>query len=152
MPWDEGPEIRDALFDGRGYLPVIGLIILEIQERLLRILVRCVELLLPDIDLTIDGLQLSGPSFSSPPMLRTDGADVGSPEWRSLMETNAKAAYELPRTFDLEQFLKVVTAKRDEAQDNIWALREDPSYFREVLRRKRPCFEKPTTKSIKQPR
>lgn len=65
------------------------------------------------------------------------------------MELNVKAAYELPPNFDLDQLLRLVTAKRDEAQDSIWALREDPSYFRDVLEEESGLFREISHKVCK---
>ena len=87
--------------------------------------------------------------MSTPALPRTVDADSGSPERRSLVEMNAKAAYELPLYFGLGQLLKLATAKRDEAQDSIWALREDPSYFREVLEEESIFFREVAHKALK---
>jgi hypothetical protein len=50
--WTQDPDTAAAIFDGRAHPPQMGLIGLEIEEKILSFLVRCVELLLPDLDLT----------------------------------------------------------------------------------------------------
>jgi hypothetical protein len=50
--WTQDSDTAAAIFDGRAHPPQMGLIGLEIEEKILSFLVRCVELLLPDLDLT----------------------------------------------------------------------------------------------------
>jgi hypothetical protein len=60
---------------------------------------------------------------------------------------NTKAPYELPRTFHLDILLSLATAKRDEAHDSIWELRQDPLCFREVVEEEWVLFQESTRKA-----
>lgn len=50
-----------------------------------------------------------------------------------MMEANTEAKYREPQHFPLDYLRRLAAAKRDEAEDEIWALRENPNYFQEVL-------------------
>ncbi|TAQ88807.1 hypothetical protein B7494_g2891 [Chlorociboria aeruginascens] len=126
--YDEGWTSVD---DGRSFLLGEGFLCLEIQSKILKFLVGICELLLFDVNLE---------------NIRHDDADVfeslslcqlndsaTTEEWCSMMETHTRAQYQVPQQFDIPYLRRLATAKRDETYDEIWALREDPSFFREKL-------------------
>jgi hypothetical protein len=128
LSWDEHPDAFDMMLSGRGAAPGEGLIVLEIQERLLKFLVRCAELLLQDmkLDQALDVLVVPAPSLSS------IGGESNT-EWRSLADAYAEAPYHVPAQLDFSRLKRLAIAKRGEAEDHIWALREDPGYFKELM-------------------
>lgn len=44
-----------------------------------------------------------------------------------------EAPYRVPDQFDFARLQSFVSAKRAEAEDHIWSLREDPSYFKDAV-------------------
>ncbi len=50
-----------------------------------------------------------------------------------MMDANTEAAYRVPQQFDIKRLRRLAAAKRDEAEDELWAIREDPAYFQEML-------------------
>lgn len=114
-----------------------GLVTLDIQSEILAFLLRCTELLLHDHDLK--HIPLYSPSESHPSAL-IPGKAVGAPkptEWRSRMKINTEAAYQVPQQSSLEYLRSLAVAKRDEAEDEVWALHESPSYFQDALAHRR---------------
>lgn len=114
-----------------------GLLTLEIQSKILAFLVLCTELLLHDQDL--QSVPLYSPSDSLSGALKSADA-VAAPkptEWRSRMKANTEAAYEVPRQSSLQYLRGLAVAKKDEVEDGIWALRENPSYFQDALENRR---------------
>ena len=45
----------------------------------------------------------------------------------------AEAPYRVPANINFEQLQAVIAARRSAAEDHIWALREDPGYFRDAV-------------------
>lgn len=105
--------------------PGHGLLVLEVQERILNFLVACCRSILVDIppaDLTCD---LKFP-IQPPPLLKTEAETNG---FDSLAAMAAEAPYRLPALIDFARIELVLEAKATAASDHIWALREDPAYF-----------------------
>lgn len=61
--------------------------------------------------------------------------------WQAIGEINANAYYGEPKGFDIDYQLRLVSAKRDKAADDLWALREDPNYFKESVEETMGRFE-----------
>lgn len=105
-----------------GMEPGEGIIVLEVQQRLLRFLERCTELILHDLplhDMTIP-VQLPAPFDENP-------------GWASLTRTRAEAPYRLPDACEFGRLQEFIHAKCAEAMDHMWLLREDPGYFQGVM-------------------
>ena len=49
------------------------------------------------------------------------------------MNEALKAPYQVPDQFDVGRLRSFVSGKRGDAEDHIWSLREDPSYFKDTL-------------------
>ena len=134
VAWNDDPSLVEDVYLGFGFTLGEGLHLLETQKRLYLFLLRCTELLLQDTDLstsTLDDLAV----YSQHGKLMEDSITLPDPtEWRSISEMNAEAAYRLPQQFALDSLRKLAAAKRDEAEDAFWALREDPTYFQEELK------------------
>ena len=133
---DEAWSIMDVAHSKSFHLGE-GLMTLEIQSKILAFLIRCTELLLHDQDLKsvpqyTTSVTLSGALKAANPI-----AAPKPTEWRSRMKANTKAAYEVPRQASLHYLRGLAVAKKDEVEDEIWALRENPSYFQDALENRR---------------
>lgn len=118
---------------GQSFPPGTGLLILEIQQRLMRFLVTCAELILQGLDL--DAFNLDGSTSLSPSPTSSVPTAPGSVDLRPSLDTVVQEApYRVPDQFDFARLYNFVYAKRDEAEDHLWSLREDPSYFVEVIK------------------
>jgi hypothetical protein len=102
-----------------------GILVLEAQYKLLRFLVNCAESLLRD-------LPLDTPAPSIPKQLPLP-APASDTDWPSVAAAAAEAPYREPIQFNFSRLQALVSAKRSEAEDHIWALREDPGYFRDIV-------------------
>ncbi|KAI4129019.1 MAG: hypothetical protein LQ347_003935 [Umbilicaria vellea] len=99
-----------------------GIMVLEIQQRLLRFLEVCTELILHDLPLD----DMSIPVQPAAPFDKNPG-------WPSLAHARAEAPYLLPDACDFGCLLGFIHAKCAESMDHMWSLREDPKYFHEVV-------------------
>ncbi|OQE21175.1 hypothetical protein PENSTE_c012G03144 [Penicillium steckii] len=127
VSWDEEPGAFDLMVQGKQFLPSEGLIILEIQERLLGFLIDCSMQILHDIDpsaITSDDF----PILAEPP-LKT-GQELNG--FDSLRVMVAEAPYRVPAKLDLSQIESLLSARASAAEDHLWALRENPDYFSHV--------------------
>lgn len=96
------------------------------KERKLDFLRRCAELILHD-------LPLDDPNIP----LQPDPGEVllanEEAQHLSLQTDIVEAPYRVPPRYDMSRLRSFVFAKRDEYQDEIWNLREDPVYFTETI-------------------
>ncbi|KAL6862573.1 hypothetical protein ACO1O0_002808 [Amphichorda felina] len=100
----------------------------EHPDAILEFLVKCCEDVLHDIPadtLTTDAFLLQ-PEPHLKSEKDTDGFD-------SLTVMAAAAPYRLPAHLDLDRIEALLRASVSAAEDHVWALREDPSYFTEQL-------------------
>ena len=115
-------SVQDLL-TGKGFTLGEGLIVLEIQDRTLKFLVACTELMLVDKGIqavaTTD-LAQSAPTVGSELILNNG---ISPPEQhaesQSMVEVNTEAAYRQPQRFSLGYLRKLASAKKDEAEDEI---------------------------------
>ncbi|KAB8075126.1 hypothetical protein BDV29DRAFT_172510 [Aspergillus leporis] len=127
LHWNDDDRAFDWMVTRYGMHPGEGLLALEIQERLYRFLVECCLLLL--CDYTRESiLQDDIPVQPEPPAVSTL-----EPGMNTLTLITAEAPYRLPASLDLGRLRSIVAAKRSAAEDHIWALREDPGYFADVI-------------------
>ena len=122
ISWDEDPDAFNMMSKGIAMQPGEGLVVLEIQERKLSFLLECAKHILHDLPL--DDNNVPKLMTAAPKIL--PGEDS---EWSSLIKEVLEAPYKVPDQFDLARLQSFVFAKRAEAEDHIWFLREDPSYF-----------------------
>ncbi|KAL8995253.1 MAG: hypothetical protein Q9169_004959 [Polycauliona sp. 2 TL-2023] len=125
LSWDENDQAFDMMSSGIGLQPGEGLQVLEIQQRKMQFLQTSAELIL-------QGLPLSDLSIPKQPEPPQDYLQPSNAEWPSLAKEVEEAPYRMQSAFDVTRLQTFVTARRDEAEDHIWSLREDPSYFHEV--------------------
>lgn len=126
-------ESWHTLKTGLSFVPGIGMLIVETQQRLMRFLVTCSELILHDLPMDAKLLPqvqhlLSIPTADSA-VARSFDVDLRP----SLDTVVQEAPYRTPQQFDFARLQNFVYAKWAEAEDHLWALREDPTYFTETI-------------------
>ena len=107
--------------------PGHGLTILEIQERLYRFLVDCCKAILhniPEEELVSD---------KYPPQMAIEISPSNSDGFTSMVVMASEAPYRPPAFLDLIRLESLISARLFAAQDHIWALREDPTYFTDLV-------------------
>jgi len=125
VSWNDDEDAMMKTFNGLGFLPGMGLMILEIQQRLLSFLVTCCYSILHEMD--PDAMINEGVIKPEPSPL-SDGA-----EYPTLANIAAEAPYRVPALLDFNRLKALVDAKRASVEDHIRGLREDPGYFADVL-------------------
>lgn len=128
LAWDDHPDAFDWTSSRKQFLPGEGLLILEAQQRLLRFLVQCCRLILheiPDETIASDAFPIL-----PEPQLKTEAEVDG---FESLAVMAAEAPYRVPQRLDVARVRSPLEARASAAEDHLWALREDPSYFAECL-------------------
>ncbi|PNP44481.1 hypothetical protein TGAMA5MH_03786 [Trichoderma gamsii] len=128
ISWDDHPDAFDWMYTQKQFSPGDGLIILEAQNRLMKFLVDCCQHILHDID---KGQLISSTySIQPEPTLRSRNESCG---FESLALMAAEAPYRVPAQLDFGRIESLLAAKTRAAEDHLWALREDPTYFRQHL-------------------
>lgn len=126
LNWDDHPDAFDWLNNQIGAHPGEGLLILEIQERILSFLVSCAKQILqniPEQELLTTSIQ------PAPPTASENGNGFST---LSIMA--GEAPYRVPANIDFGRITSLLGAKRDEAEDHLWSLREDPGYYADCMR------------------
>ncbi|KAL8725247.1 MAG: hypothetical protein Q9166_007486 [cf. Caloplaca sp. 2 TL-2023] len=125
-------ETWHTLKSGLSWVPGIGMLILETQQRLMRFLVTCSELVLHDLPL--DDSSLQGAQLSPSLAIGTAVVQPSDVDLRPSLDTVVQEApYRVPLQFDFTRLQNFVYARWAEAEDHLWALREEPSYFTETI-------------------
>jgi len=171
ISWEDVPNTRELLKYGRGFDPGTGKVILEIQREILRFLLNCCEAILHDYSLDLVNSALTKQTIKEQIRVhyglvrsrdRRPTADTNrfdsplkqtrvSAQLRSLANFSSKAPYRLPAHLDFKAFKSVISAKRDAVEDHIWALREDPGYFKEHLGDYFECRQEHVSNSYEKP-
>lgn len=123
VAWDEDAEAHNQLISGSGFLTVKGLMILEIQQRIMNFLVKCCQIILSDLTTSFVHPAPTRP-FTSAPKTK-------------LNVIAAEAPYRIPTNSDFGRLEKVFLARRAAAEDHICALRTHPGYFANALVQRR---------------
>ena len=121
VPRDAGDRIQQQL----RMEPAAGLQILEVQERILDFLVKCCRLILHDMNLDQVDLIETKPA---PPQIKSTLAI------HTVTAMAEIAPYRLPQRLDMNRLKVLISARREEAEEHVWALREDPGYFAQTMR------------------
>ncbi|PGH00959.1 hypothetical protein GX51_05508 [Blastomyces parvus] len=132
VSWDEDDEAFDLMYSGIGVQPGEGLLILEIQKKIMEFLVNCCRAIFQDMD----PAALTDPNIPiqpEPPAIVRDAT-----EWPTMASIAAESPYRVPASIDFERLRAVIAARRSAAADHVWALREDPGYFHDTLG---DCYE-----------
>lgn len=128
MSFERDSEVTDSINRGLTVHVDHGIQILSIQYGILNFLVRCCREIIPEKIKT--GIEFV--PQPQPPHL-SDNLDACS----SLDIVAREAPYRLPAKVDFQWMRTLVSAKRNQAVDHVWALREDPGYFDDVMRESR---------------
>ncbi|KAK3691624.1 hypothetical protein LTR37_018503 [Vermiconidia calcicola] len=99
----------------------------EMQQRTLSFLVDCCKRIMHDVPAD----KLMGDEFPVQP--RPQLVSETAEGFASLAVMAAEAPYRSPANMDLARLESLFTAKVGAAEDHVWSLREDPSYFAEAL-------------------
>ncbi|TVY82358.1 hypothetical protein LSUE1_G003449 [Lachnellula suecica] len=126
VSWEEDEDSMDKMFNGLAYQPGDGLLILEIQQRILIFLVECCQAILHEF--TPDNLLSADVQVKPEPPSISD-----SSEYSTLASMAAEAPYRLPALLDFKRLKTLTAAKLIGAEDHIRGLREDPGYFFDVI-------------------
>ncbi|CVK86141.1 uncharacterized protein FMAN_06483 [Fusarium mangiferae] len=127
--WDSHPDAEEWVRNRKQFLPGDALLVLEVQERLMKFLVDCCHQILHKIP--PDTMISEEYPIQPEPTLKTDSDASG---FVSLAVITAEAPYKRPAGLDFSHLLKVLEARTLAAEDHIWSLREDPAYFSEQFR------------------
>ena len=123
IAWEDNDDAFDWMIQGQGIQPGEGLLILEIQKKVLYFLVTCCILILSD-------MPPESLVSENTPIQPDPGPVVTDPTaWPSLAALSMEAPYRVPASLDFERLKAVIAAKFSAAKDHLWALREDPGYF-----------------------
>ncbi|KUJ09520.1 uncharacterized protein LY89DRAFT_657928 [Mollisia scopiformis] len=125
VAWEDDEDAMMKVFTGHEYQPGEALLILEIQQRILQFLVDCCHIILHDF--THNALVAEAPIESEPPPIKDT---FKWPTWASI---SATAPYRVPAALDFNHLKALTTSKRNMAEGHIRDLREDPSYFADVV-------------------
>lgn len=128
IDWDEHEDAFDWMHTRKQFIPGEGLAILEAQTRLMAFLVCCCQKILHDIP--TDELVSDIHPIQPEPSPKANGDKNGL---TSLVTLAEEAPYRAPAKLDLENIESLLAARASHAEQHIWALREDPSYFAEQL-------------------
>lgn len=105
-----------------------GLLILRTQESLLRFLVRFCEAILQDISME----SLVSDNFLIQPEPISLSENTPSFQIPAILDTEAE--YRRPAEWSLSRIITLVSSMVSAARDRIWALREDPAFFADILK------------------
>jgi hypothetical protein len=141
--WQEVPfgftddDAFELMWSGIGWQPGDGLLILEIQETVLQFLVKCAELILHDL-LPLKAppipVRLWSPKRPKPEAPSSPITPIPSDSsWGSVAAATAEAPFRVPLQFDFQHLQRLVDARRAEAEDYVWTVREDPEFFQEAV-------------------
>ncbi|SMR52802.1 unnamed protein product [Zymoseptoria tritici ST99CH_1E4] len=124
LHWDDHTEAFEWLMTKRCPNPGEGLLILESQDKIMSFLVATATEILHDIS---DQQLLDYPLQDPPPIPANDSG------FDSLAAMASEAPYRVPARLSFSRIESLLAARRDAAADNMWALREDPAYYSELL-------------------
>jgi hypothetical protein len=115
---------EDSHFIG-GFQPGFGLLILEIQQKVMEFLVKWCETILQQPAYTLID-QFSVPTQTLAPI------QIASP-WPTIEILARYTPYLAPKRADFSGLKDFLEARHFQAQNHVWALREDPGYFEQVV-------------------
>lgn len=130
VSWEDDSDALETLKSGRAFSmdPGHGLLTLEIQERIMQFLVECCKGILHDSSDSGSLTDSQSPVQDTLPAVITDASD-----YPTTVALTIERQYRATSTFDYQRMRSIIGAKRAEAEDHIWSLREDPSYFADTI-------------------
>jgi len=105
-----------------------GLLVLEIQDCLMAFLVKVCQGILHDKQLDLESLH-AVPVQPEPPTLPT----TKEGEWLSVLDLARELPYLAPQELNLDRVQSLIQARLREWEDYARAMREDPSFFADVV-------------------
>lgn len=126
----------EAYASGIGFPPGKAMVVLRAQIFTYQFLVKCCSAILHDIPTLLDDNHdfntVTEPEHISPP----------SSQRLSLLFSATESLYRPPSQIDFQRIEDLLETRRAAAEDHLWSLREDPSYFAEMLdaQSKGDCF------------
>ena len=128
VPWEDNDNAFEWMVSRVEFQPGEGLLVLERQQKILGFLLKCCHLLLQDMTASslIDNTVPKRPD--PPPIVANETS------YQSVAAVAAEAPYRVPAHLDLQRLRSLISARRSAAEDHVWALREDPNYFEEIVR------------------
>ncbi|KAJ6191977.1 hypothetical protein J3E72DRAFT_204991 [Bipolaris maydis] len=123
VSWDDDEDAFEYMMNGVGMHPGHGLKALEIQQRIWSFLVTWCEVVLNDIPRLTASEIMPDPG---PPTCQESA-------FTSLEFIAMEAPYRTPAHLDLTRLKAIAFAERNAKEDHLWALREDPSYFADMM-------------------
>lgn len=130
ISWEENTDACVWACTMKQFLPGMGLMVMEVQQRLLHFLLLCCQQIMHEI--SPDDLPTTGEYSPSPPA-PVAVENNGDSSIVSVATLTAEAPYQLPAKLDLARVEALLDAKASDIEDHLWALREDPGYFSSVL-------------------
>ena len=126
VAWKDDDEAFNWMMSGIGFHPGMGLQVLKTQKKVLSFLVQCCLLTLHDLpsEFWMD---------AGVPILPEPSFPVDENEWPSLATVAAEAPYRVPARLDFKRLQAIIAAQCSAAEDHIWASREDPGYFADMI-------------------
>ena len=125
--WDEHEDAFNWLHTRKGMHPGSGLVVLEMQERLIRFLLTTCQRIMHDVP--TEKLVSDAYAIETRPELPVQTVDG----FTSLSIMQAEAPFRPPADMDLVSLEALFAAKQSAAADHIWGLREDPGYFSDAV-------------------
>ncbi|KAH7012268.1 uncharacterized protein B0I36DRAFT_400351 [Microdochium trichocladiopsis] len=123
LSWEDHEDDFEWLHTSQQFHPGEGLMILEIQDRLLAFLVGCCKQILHDIPAE----EMTSDQFPIVPEPLHESKNPGGLD--SLVALVAEAPYRVPAKLNMDRIVSLLEARASAAEDHVWALREDPAYF-----------------------
>ncbi|KAK5720429.1 hypothetical protein LTR17_014986 [Elasticomyces elasticus] len=124
VAWTDKTSAFKLMCEQQSLPPGTGLTVLRVQERILHFLIDCCKEILHDIADPEDFPVLPEPD------LTVDHAEG----YASLSALMTEAPYKPPNGIDIIRLKAILLAKSSAAEDHLWSLREDPSYYADTLR------------------
>lgn len=130
VSWDDDHDAKERLNISPHWAidPGQGLLSLEIQDRIMHFLVECCRSILHDVS-ELGSVANPPHPVSSQPLAAT----IDASEYPTTVALAIERQYRAPAAFDYKRMRSIMGAKCHEAEDHIWSLREDPSYFADTL-------------------
>ncbi|RDW72172.1 hypothetical protein BP5796_08206 [Coleophoma crateriformis] len=117
------PEVRKLQQLVPLFEPVHGLMILDNQNAILSFLICMIQNIIHD--LTLEQWFLA--PILPEPVYEKAGTH------RPITVLNRESLYRVPVSINLDGVISTVRAKKSVAEDHLWALREDPSYWKDTI-------------------
>ncbi|KAF7957813.1 hypothetical protein EAE96_003383 [Botrytis aclada] len=126
----------EAYASGLGFPPAKAIVVLRAQVFTYQFLVKCCSEILHDIPTLLD----DNHDFNIVP--EPERLSAPSSQRLSTIYSAIESPYRPPSHIDFQRIEDLLEARRAAAEDHLWSLREDPSYFAEMLdsRSERHCF------------